>query len=76
MPSDCQCSACGACDCQTVVEKRIGDKEAIKMIEELERKNRLLEEENKSLLKENKRKKPNKDEIMRELLKKLNELVE
>jgi len=77
MPSDCQCSACGACDCQSttkIVEKRIGDKVANKMIEELEEKNRLLEEENKSLLEKSKRSKVDKDEIIRELLKKLAEL--
>jgi len=78
MPSDCQCSACGACDCQTtkVVEKRVGDADAIKMIEELEEKIRILEEKNGTLLKENKRKKVDKDEIIRELLKKLSDLTE
>lgn len=76
MPSDCQCSACGACDCQTVVEKRIGSKVAIKMIEELEKENERLEKENQALLEENKRKRLSKDEILQELLKKLNELIE
>jgi len=75
MPSDCQCSACGACDCQTVVEKRIGSKIAIEMIEKLEKENERLEKENKALLEENKRKKVDKDEVLRELLKKLNDLV-
>jgi hypothetical protein len=77
MPSDCQCSACGACDCQStkIVEKKIGDKEAIELIEKLEEKNRLLEEKNESLLKENGRKEVSKNEIIRELLRKLNELV-
>jgi hypothetical protein len=76
MPSDCQCSACGACDCQStrIVEKRLDSKEIIKMIEELEEKNRLLEEENKILLEENRREKVNKDEIISQLIKKLEEL--
>jgi hypothetical protein len=78
MPSDCQCSACGACDCQStkIVEKRIGNEEAIRMIEELEEKIRLLEEENESLLEGNKRKKTDKEKIIRELLKQLNDLKE
>jgi hypothetical protein len=74
MPSDCQCSACGACDCQTVVEKRIDSKIAIEMIEELEKENERLEKENQALLEENKRKKVDKDEIIRELLEKSKEL--
>ena len=72
MPSDCQCSACGACKSK-IVEKRVGDKEAIRIIEELEEKNRLLEKENESLLEDNKRNKVDKDEIIRELIKKLKE---
>ena len=72
MPSDCQCSACGACESKTV-EKRVDYKEAIRIIEELEEKNRLLEKENESLLEDNKRNKVDKDEIIRELIKKLKE---
>jgi hypothetical protein len=76
MPSDCQCSACGACDCQStkIVEKRISNKVAIEMIEELEKENERLEKENKVLLEENKRKNIDKDEIIRQLMKKLEEL--
>jgi carbonic anhydrase len=73
MPSDCQCSACGACE-STVIEKRIGNKEAIKMIEKLEAKIKLLEKENKILLEKNKRVKISKEEIVAELLKQLKEL--
>jgi hypothetical protein len=74
MPSDCQCSACGACTTK-VVEKRIGSKAAIEMIESLERENKRLEKENQSLLEENKRKRLSKDEILSELVKKLDELI-
>jgi hypothetical protein len=77
MPSDCQCSACGACDCQStkIVEKKISNKEATEIIEKLEEKNKLLEEKNESLLKGNERKKVSKKGIIRALLKKLNDLV-
>jgi hypothetical protein len=76
MPSDCQCSACGACDCQStkIVEKRIGNKEAIETIEKLEKELEILKKENKELLEENKREKVNKDEILKQLMKKLKEL--
>ena len=74
MPSDCQCSACGACETK-IVEKRIGSKVAIEMLEKLEKENERLEKENEKLLEENNRKRLSKDEILRELLKKLDELI-
>jgi len=72
MPSDCQCSTTHS-DTK-VVTKRVGNKEAIRKIEQLEAEVKKLKASNKKLKASATKNKVSKDKLVRQLKKKLDDI--